>query len=134
MLINRISSMFRHNETGLLPRENNGEKFYECIIFMDGEFPVSYNKNYPILYCLSEERKNYQEQIGTTEYLKRQSCEFKYYKGSRHISFMDHGCIVDDSPLTSEEPYFNGTKDECLEFYQELRKDILHFLHKNGVK
>ncbi len=39
-----------------------------------------------------------------------------YYKGSTHISFMDHGYINPSIPSGINEPYFNGTLAERMEF------------------
>ncbi|AIL13035.1 hypothetical protein IM40_05185 [Candidatus Paracaedimonas acanthamoebae] len=127
MLTNRISSMFRPNVDTLLPRHQPNHKSKECIIFIDGEFPPVYNTNIPIFHLLSEERSEYQEEIGTRDYLTKEKYNFKYYKGSRHISFMDHALVLRTIPGTNEK-YFNGTDEELLEFYNSARSDIRSFL------
>lgn len=56
------------------------------------------------------------------------------YKGSKHISFMDHGYINPPNPVNADEPYFNGTRFEIDAFWQKLRCDMREFLQQNGVR
>lgn len=134
MLANRVSPIFRQNEGVLLPRMEPIGSPLECIIFMDGEFPPVQQNDLPIFYLLSEERRKYQMQSGASEWLKNENCRFKYYKGSRHISFTDHASILDEGSSQYEYgPYFKGTTIERLEFYKSVRTDILTFLEGIGI-
>lgn len=133
ILANKTSSTFQKKIDTLLPHETNQKNIKECIIFMDGAFNYPREVKYPILFCLSEESQHYQEQSGLLEDLNKIGYEVRHYKGSRHISFMDHGFI--NLPITHnpDEKYFNGTKEECMKFWDLLRDDIRGFLQKNGI-
>jgi len=128
MLANRTSGIFRKSINTLLLHDNF-ENVKECIVFIDGELQFPYPKKYPILFCLSEERKDYQVSSGTAKLLEEAGYEYKHYKGSKHISFMDHAYLGE----FPNNIYFDGTKQECEEFYISLRSDILRFIRKNLV-
>ncbi len=132
MLANRISSMFRASEATLLPYHLE-QTPTECIICIDGEFPPVHKTNIPIFYLLSEERLEHRKTKGTENYLIKEKYNFKHYKGSRHISFMDHGLVLSKIPGTDEK-YFNGTNEELLEFYAMVRGDIRNFFISIGIK
>lgn len=132
LLANRVSSPFRESLLSLLPRELSGNEIRECIVFIDGEFSYPMTKAYPILFCLSDERKFYQESIGTMDDLTQKGYSFHHYKGTRHISFMDHSSVLEETSVTNEK-FFNGTESECKFFWKKLRSDILGFLRENGV-
>ncbi|MBN8828204.1 MAG: hypothetical protein J0H68_05810 [Sphingobacteriia bacterium] len=133
MLANRTSSIFRTGVSTLLPHDPNATDIKECIVFIDGELQFRYPAKYPILFCLSEERKAYQEKAGTLELLQQAGYKFHHYPGSRHISFMDHAYLNESFPDGSNKKYFNGNSNECQVFYQKLRQDILKFLNNNII-
>lgn len=126
LLSNRIFGTFRKGISSLLPREDKNQDTHECIVFLDGEFTYPRTKLHPIMFCLSEERKPFQEMNGTLEDLQRIGYPFHHYKGTRHISFMDHSAV-------NGEPYFNGTESERIAFWNDLRRDIRDFLRENMV-
>ena len=131
-LANRTFGTFKPGTTTLLPHENHS-KAKECIVFIDGESTYQRQSKYPILFCLSEERKAHQEQSGTLEDLKGIGYQFHHYTGSRHISFMDHGWALDKLHDESDEKYFNGTKEEQKVFWPNLRHNVLQFLRDNSI-
>lgn len=103
-----------------------------CIIFMDGEFPPVVSSKIPIFFMLSEERNAYHHANGAIDYLMQHHYHFKHYKGSKHISFMDHGMAYKDVPQ-KYSLYFNGTSSEMLSFYKETQKDIKEFLKMSDI-
>ena len=133
MLANRVSCGFRKTNEHLFPHFQADNSIKECIIFMDGEFPPIYSKNIPVFYMLSDERKDYQKTTGVINYLLNNQCYFKHYNGSKHISFMDHGLVYSNTPH-QKGIYFNGTHEELIEFYKDVRKDIREFLSTHMLK
>ena len=97
---------------------------------------VSYpsTNQFPILFLLSAEREAFQKESGMYDEMIRIGHNVKYYKGSKHISFMDHGYINPPNPVNADEPYFNGTRFEIDAFWQKLRCDMREFLQQNGVR
>ena len=70
------------------------KSIHECIIVLDtGGFPYPHHKKFPLLLLLSEEREQYQKKTDTYAEIIKLGHQVKYYKGSKHISFMDHGYI-----------------------------------------
>lgn len=130
LLASRVAAAFRPKPATLFPRQEKAETVNEAIIILDGEFPCPSlsSSQFPILFCLSEERKAYQEERGTLDFLKRMSYPLKHYTGTKHISFMDHGLVLED------ENYFNGTTENKIHFYQSLRQDIFCFLKEQGIE
>lgn len=133
ILSQRLSGVFKETPDTLLPRQETGIAIKECIVVIDGQFSYPRHTEYPILFCLSEERKPYQIEVGILKDLEKVGHSFKHYKGSRHISFMDHSWVLEKVPHTTEETYFNGTQNELESFWQNLRQDIRDFLKRCGV-
>ncbi len=88
---------------------------------------------FPLLLLLSVAREEYQKKTGTCAEIIKLGHQVKYYKGSKHISFMDHGYINPLHPLNPKEDYFNGTLQERKNFFDQLRKDIHSFLKENQI-
>ena len=81
-------------------------------------FSFPFNSRYPLFFLLVEEREAYQKETGYYEQMIRAGHKVCYYKGSTHISFMDHGYI------NPEKEYFNGTFNERKDFFDNVRQDI----------
>lgn len=133
MLSQRIMGTFRPAPTTLLPHDDNESDPKECIVCIDGEYTYPRHTKCPILLCLAEERKPYQESSGTLNDLRKVGHLFKHYKGSRHISFMDHSWVLEKVPNTLNETYFNGTQKELEFFWESLRYDVRQFLKRCGI-
>ncbi len=94
LLANRASNILKIKDRDLLLPHNNPKSIHECIIVLDtGGFPYPHHKKFPLLLLLSEEREQYQKKTDTYAEIIKLGHQVKYYKGSKHISFMDHGYI-----------------------------------------
>jgi hypothetical protein len=80
---------------------------------------------------LSEEREQYQKETGCYDEMIRSGHQVRYYKGSTHISFMDHAYLNPPNLIRPDEPYFKGTREERMTFFDEIRKDMRDFLKKH---
>ncbi len=132
ILANRVAGLFRPGVATVLPHEREIEQAREAMVILDAEFNIPPSNVCPIFFGLSEEHKSYQEKIGTLETLEKGGYPYKYYKGSRHISFMDHCAVLDQIP-GKEEMYFHGKAEERKQFWDTLRQDIRGFLKENGI-
>ena len=83
-----------------------------------------------LLFLLAEERESYQKEAGFHEQMIHAGHKMCYYKGSTHISFMDHG-YINPLDVNAKSSYFNGDLAERKIFFDQLRKDILAFLNEN---
>lgn len=132
LFASRVSNVFKNKglET-LLPRDDaRGVK--ECLIVLDtGGYPYPAHNRYPLFLLLSEERESYQRESGAEGEMRKIGHKVHYYKGSKHISFMDHGYVDPPNPIDPSEHYFNGTVEERKAFFDEVRKDIRDFLREN---
>lgn len=134
LLSNVITNAFKQTPSVLLPHEEGVNKVKECLVLLDPKFMYPASIKQPTLFCLSEERQGDHKDIGTNGELDRSNKHiYKYYKGSRHISFLDHCWALKHIPGFPHETYFNGTEEECFNFWGELRLDIRRFLRENGV-
>lgn len=124
LFASRSLSIFKKkNKSTLLPHENE-QGVKECLIVLDtGGYPYPSQYQYPLFFLLSEERELYQKQSGAYDEMLRIGYKVQYYKGSKHISFMDHGCV--------NPSYFNGNDDERKTFFDQVRADIRDFLEEN---
>lgn len=117
----------------LLPRADQKD-VKECLVLMETtRFSVPLNSRYPLFFLLTEERKTYQKETGCDEQMAQAGHKVCYYKGSTHISFMDHACVNPQRHMYFEEKYFNGTLEERKVFFETVRKDIRSFLYESGV-
>jgi hypothetical protein len=82
---------------------------------------------------LAEEREADQRKSGTFHDMIQKGHKVHYYKGSKHISFMDHGYVNPRNPFNAGEAYFNGSLKQRKVFVDQVRRDIRQFLHANGV-
>lgn len=135
------SSFKKKQRITLLPHDvsddaNTAEtKIQECVVVLDaGGFSYPSTNQFPMLFLLSAEREAFQKESGMYDEMIRIGHNVTYYKGSKHISFMDHGYINPQNPVNSDKPYFNGPRPEIDAFWEKLRGDIREFLEKNGVR
>lgn len=135
LFANRASNVFKRKEHDTLLPYNNPKDVKEAIIVLDtGGFPYPYHNQYPLFLLLSEEREDYQKKTGAYDEMIKIGHKVHYYKGSKHISFMDHGYIDPVNPFDPNQHYFNGTLEERKDFFDQIRKDIREFLKENGIK
>ncbi len=134
LLANRTTSTFKKKEQETLLPHHDMQGVKEALIVMDTRgFAYPAHNQYPLFFLMAKEWQAYQEQSGVYQGLLNIGHKVKYYKGSKHISFMDHGYI---NPLNPENPesYFNGTLEERKAFFNTIRSDIREFLHHTGIK
>jgi hypothetical protein len=129
LLSNRTLDAFqKDNRTSLLSREDQTD-VKECLILMEAtRFSYPLNSRYPLFFLLAEGRESYQRGTGCYDQMIRSGHKVRYYKGSTHISFMDHGYINPPVLINLNEPYFKGTLEERKAFFDEVRQDIREFL------
>ena len=130
----RATNVFKkkENETLLPYKDTSGVK--EAIIALDPRgFSYPPHKQYPLFLLLSQEQESYQKKMGTHDDMIKIGYRVKYYKGSKHVSFMDQGYVDPQNPFKPNEHYFNGTLEERKEFFNEMRKDIRNFLNASGI-
>ncbi len=134
LFTNRASNIFKKKQMDSLLPHTDGTTAREAIIVLDtGGFPYPNHNQYPLFLLLSEEKEDYQRKSGAYEDMVSIGHKVKYYKGSKHISFMDHGYIDPQNPVNPNEHYFNGTLEERKAFFDQVRNDIREFLNKNGM-
>lgn len=129
-----LNSFYKDTRPALLSRiDQKGVK--ECLILMETtRFSYPLNSRYPLFFLLSEERESYHKETGCCDEIVRSGHQVRYYKGSTHISFMDHGYISAPTLIDPNEPYFSGTIEERKVFFDEIRKDIREFLKKHLLR
>lgn len=126
-----LDSFYKDIRPALLPRIDQ-KNVKECLILMETtRFSYALNNRYPLFFLLSEEREHHQKETGCYHEMIRSGHEVRYYKGSTHVSFMDHGYVGPSTRINSNEPYFNGTLEKRLVFFDEIRKDIRDFLKQH---
>ena len=134
LFANRASNAFKKKQNEALFPYVDSSGVKEAIIVLDsGGFPYPNHHQYPLFLLMSEEREAYQKKSGTYDDMVKIGHKVKYYKGSKHISFMDHGYIDPQNPVNPNEHYFNGTLEERKDFFDQVRNDILEFLNKSGI-
>lgn len=130
--INRNLNAFQKNKYSALLFREDQKDVKECLVLIENtKFSPPFSNNYPLFFLLAEEREFYQKETGYYEQMILAGHNVCYYKGSTHISFMDHGYICPPIPSGINEPYFNGTIAERMTFFNKLRRDILTFLNVN---
>lgn len=135
LFANRASSAFKKKQNKALLPHKDTQDVKEAIIVLDtGGFPYPSHNQYPLFLLLSEEREDYQRKSGAYEDMIEKGHKVKYYKGSKHISFMDHGYVDPKNPVNPDERYFNGTDEERRVFFDQVRKDIREFLNSHGIE
>ena len=123
-----LDSFYKDNRTALLYREDQKD-VRECLILMETtKYSFSLNTRFPMFFLLAEERQEYQQKTGCTSQILQAGHKVCYYKGSTHVSFMDHGYSSPPNLANPDEPYFNGTLEERIAFFNQIRKDIRDFL------
>lgn len=135
LLANRASNTFKKKQhEHLLPHQDKSDVREAMIVLDTGGFPFPSHKQFPLFLLLSEEREAYQKQSGAYDEMVKIGYQVKYYKGSKHISFMDHGYVDPENPLNPEEHYFHGSLEERKAFFNQVRRDIREFLEENGIR
>lgn len=128
-----LDSFQKDTRSALLPREDQKD-VKECLILMETtRFSFPLNSRYPLFFLLAEERQAYQKETGCYEQMTGAGHKVSYYKGSTHISFMDHAYVNPQRHVDLPEEYFNGTLEERKAFFETVRKDVRNFLYKSGV-
>lgn len=128
-----LDSFQKDNRPTLLPHVDQKD-VKECLVLMETtRFSFPLNSRYPLFFLLAEEREAYQKETGCYEQMARVGHKVCYYKGSTHISFMDHAYVNPQRHLDLEEEYFNGTLKERKAFFETVRKDVRVFLKESGV-
>ncbi len=130
--INRELDSFKEDtRQAILPRKDQ-DGIKECFILMEAtRFSFALNHRYPLFFLLAEERESHHKKTGCCDQILGAGHELRYYKGSTHISFMDHGYICPPKPVQSHEFYFQGTLEERKAFFDQVREDIRTFLKKH---
>lgn len=132
--LNRMLDSFQKDtRSALLPRVDQKD-VKECLVLMETtRFSFPLNSRYPLFFLLAEEREAYQKDTGSYEQMARAGHKVCYYKGSTHISFMDHAYVNPKQHVDLKEEYFNGTSEERKAFFETVRKNVRVFLKENGV-
>lgn len=134
LLASRVDNRLKSKNFQTLLPHSDPTDVKEAIIVMDtGGVPYPNRNDFPLFFLLSEEREPDQKENGSLEEMLEVGRQVKYYKGSKHISFMDHGYINPLNPLDPNESYFNGTEDERRSFAHQVRMDIRKFLIEKGI-
>lgn len=135
LFANRASNAFKKKQNQSLFSHENNNGVREAIIVLDtGGFPYPSHNQYPLFLLLSEEREAYQKLSGAYDDMLKIGHRVKYYKGSKHISFMDHGYVDPENPVDPHEHYFNGSLEQRKAFFDQVRNDIRQFLQENGIR
>jgi len=128
-----LDSFQKDNRSALLARADQKD-VKECLILMETtRFSFPLNSRYPLFFLLAEEREAYQRETGCYEQMTRAGHTVSYYKGSTHISFMDHAYVNPQRHVDLPEEYFNGTLEERKAFFEAVRQDVRNFLKENGI-
>ncbi len=126
-----LDSFYKDIRPALLPRIDQ-KNVKECLVLMETtRFSYALNNRYPLFFLLSEERERYQKDTGCYHEMIRSGHKVRYYKGSTHVSFMDHGYISPSALINPNDLYFNGTLEERRVFFDEIRRDIRGFLKQH---
>lgn len=134
LLLNRtLDSFQKDNRSALFPRMDQKD-VKECLVLMETtRFSFPLNSRFPLFFLLAEEREAYQKETGCYEQMARAGHKLCYYKGSTHISFMDHAYVNPKQHVDLKEEYFNGTLEERKAFFENVRKEVRFFLKESGV-
>lgn len=127
--VNRSLDMVEKDTRRSLLYRQDGKDVRECLVLMETtRFAFPSNSQYPIFFLFAEEREAYHRNTGALEQMLQAGHKVRYYKGSTHTSFMDHGYVNPSLPKEINEPYFNGSSEERKAFFDEIRKEIRQFL------
>ncbi len=128
-----LDSFQKDTRSALLPRVDQND-VKECLVLMETtRFSFPFNSRYPLFFLLAEEREAYHKETGCYEQMARAGHKVRYYKGSTHISFMDHAYVNPKQHMDLKEGYFNGILEEKKAFFETVRKDVRFFLKESGV-
>lgn len=131
---NRTLDSFQKDTRSALFGRVDQKDVKECLVLMETtRFSFPLNSRYPLFFLLAEEREAYQKETGCHEQMVRAGHKVCYYKGSTHISFMDHAYVNPKQHVDLQEEYFNGTTEERKAFFETVRKDVRVFLKESGV-
>ena len=121
---------YGHNVTLFPHDDKNNVK--ECVVAIDGRrvmFP--YKKNIPLFLAINGERETKQRGSGEYDVMKSLNIKFKHYKNTNHGSFIDHAYVNFPNVAMPDIFWYNGSTEERIAFFDELRQDILDFLKEN---
>jgi len=127
--VNRSLDMLEKDPRHSLFYRKDVKTVRECLILMEAtRFAFPSNSRFPIFFLFAEDREPYQTKTGCLDQMLKAGHKVRYYKGSTHTSFMDHGYV--NPPLSKElnEPYFNGSSAERAAFFNRMREEIREFL------
>ena len=130
-LLHRASDVFKQKKMHtILPHKEAGDVKEAFIVLDTGGFPYPSHAQYPLLLLLAGERENYQRERGTSMDMQKIGHQSIYYKGAKHISFMDHGYVNPVSDADTSGGYFDGTFAERMKFFDNVRKDLREFIRQ----
>lgn len=126
--VNRTLDMFQKDGRSALLDRADQSNVKECLILMETtRFSFPLNNRYPLFFLLAEERESYQKATGCYEQMIHAGHQVRYYKGSTHVSFMDHGYASPPNQVNPNESYFNGTVEERKVFLMKCGKTLENF-------
>lgn len=127
--VNRSLDIFEKDSRHSLFYRQDAKVVRECLILMETtRFAFPSNNRFPMFFLFAEDREDYHTKTGCKNQMIQAGHKVCYYKGSTHVSFMDHGYVNPPALLSLNEPYFNGTLEERTIFFNQLRKNIRNFL------
>ena len=91
---------------------------------------VPFINNTPIFMLISAERQEEQKLNGEHELMQKIGHKFKYYKNTHHGSFADFAYLNVKCPLAPPTGWYQGSTEERIEFFDDMRKDIRKFLEE----
>jgi len=119
------------NSITLFPHDDISD-IKECVITLDGRgiiFP--YKRNIPLFLIINSEREEMQKENGEYDVMRNLNIKFKHYKNTNHGSFIDHAYVNFPNVAMPDIFWYNGSTEERIAFFDELRQDILDFLKEN---
>jgi hypothetical protein len=127
--VNRSLDMLEKDPRHSLLYRQDTKSVRECLILMEAtRFAFPSNSKFPIFFLFAEDRESYQTKTDGLDLMLKAGHKVRYYKGSTHTSFMDHGYVNPPLPKELNEPYFNGSSEERVTFFNAIREEIRHFL------
>ncbi len=134
LFMQRASNIMKQKQMATLLPHTDPQGIHEAVIVLDtGGFPFPSTSQFPLFMLFAEEKETYHKNSEAYQAMVHAGHKVKYYKGAKHVSFMDHGYLNPKNPINPNEDYFNGTVEERKAFFDQLRQDIRNFLKENGI-